>query len=88
MRAVGLDPNVVAAKAAELMAHYAIASDYAEEKRLVRAALYSPLMKLTAAERARRGDLAVKILVPEDVLRRGRGRRSLCVAGRRRGRSA
>ena len=67
MRAAGIDPNLVAAKAAELMARYPNARDNSEEKRLVRAGLYPPLMKLPAAERARVVDLAVKLLVPEDA---------------------
>ena len=67
VRAASIDPNVVAAKAAELMARYPNARDNSEEKRLVRAGLYPPLMKLPAAERARVVDLAVKLLVPEDA---------------------
>jgi type I restriction enzyme R subunit len=67
VRAAGIDPNVVAAKAAELLARYPNARDNSEEKRLVRAGLYPPLMKLPAAERARVVDLAVKLLVPEDA---------------------
>jgi type I restriction enzyme R subunit len=49
------------------MARYPNARDNSEEKRLMRAGLYQPLMKLPAAERARVVDLAVKLLVPEDA---------------------
>jgi len=67
VRAAVIDPNVVAAKPADLLSRYPNARDNSEEKRLVWAALYPQLMKIPAAERARVVDLAVKLLVPEDA---------------------
>jgi type I restriction enzyme R subunit len=67
IQSAGIDPNAVAHKAAELIARYPNARDNPEERRLVRAGLYPPLMKLPAAERARVVDLAVKLLVPEEA---------------------
>lgn len=67
VRAAGVDVDAVAAKATELLARYPNARDNPEEKRLLRAGLYPPLMKVPASERARVVELAIKLLLPEDA---------------------
>ncbi len=66
LKGADIDVMAVAQEAEKLLARYPNATVNSEEKRLLRAALYRPLIKLGTEDRARVVDLVMAHLVPEE----------------------